>query len=325
MAEKQILNESETAGQVTPGAAREALNWLLRMQSGDFPARQRLAWQRWRAASPTHESAWQRIEQVNRRLGVLDSAPVAMHALDASGRVRRRNLKLLGGMAGLGLVALGGREIFNWRFGGAYISGIGELQAATLPDGSRLLLNTDSAVDLLADEQGYILVLRRGEIMITTAAGLVAPFRLRTAYGALRTPAASFLVRDESTARRAGVLTGSVEISPADDLQASYLVQAGQQTRFSRAAAAGLEALPPHASAWTDGMLIAVDMPLSRFLAELGRYRHGILRCAPEIADWRISGSYPVADTERALAALVRALPVVVKKRTDYWVTVEAR
>lgn len=325
MAEKQGLNESETVGQVTPGAAREALNWLLRMQSGDFPARQRLAWQRWRAASPTHESAWQRIEQVNLRLGVLDSAPVALHALDASGRVRRRNLKLLGGMAGLGMVALGGREIFNWRFGGTYISGIGELQAATLPDGSRLLLNTDSAVDLVTDALGDILVLRRGEIMVTTALGLAHPFRVRTAYGDVSTPAASFLLRDESMACQVGVLAGSVEVWPMDAPQASYLVQAGQQTRFSRTAASGLEALPPHASAWTEGMLIAVDMPLSRFLAELGRYRHGILRCAPDIADWRISGSYPVADTERALAALVRALPVVVKKRSDYWVTVEAR
>jgi transmembrane sensor len=61
-------------------------------------------------------------------------------------------------------------------------------------------------------------------------------------------------------------------------------------------------------------MLVVNDMPLPDFLAELSRYRTGLLRCAPNAAGLRVSGAYPLADTDRVLNTLTRALPVQLQR-----------
>ncbi|HBD34979.1 MAG TPA: histidine kinase, partial [Cupriavidus sp.] len=58
------------------------------------------------------------------------------------------------------------------------------------------------------------------------------------------------------------------------------------------------------------------------FLAEVDRYRPGRLRCAPDVADLRVSGTFPIADTDRILDALRTALPVRIQFLTRYWTTV---
>jgi transmembrane sensor len=78
-------------------------------------------------------------------------------------------------------------------------------------------------------------------------------------------------------------------------------------------------------SQWTQGQLIVEEMPLAEFLAELGRYRKGWLRCQPEVARLLISGAFQLDRTEQILAALPATLPVQVEYRTRYWVTVSAR
>jgi transmembrane sensor len=70
--------------------------------------------------------------------------------------------------------------------------------------------------------------------------------------------------------------------------------------------------------------LVADAMRLDEFLAELARYRPGLLRCDPEVAGLLVSGVFSVRNTDRALDNLTRALPVAVSYRTRYWVTVQA-
>ena len=69
-------------------------------------------------------------------------------------------------------------------------------------------------------------------------------------------------------------------------------------------------------------MLLADGMPLGVLAAELARYRKGVLRCDPAVANLRVSGTFPLADTDRSLAMLAATYPVVVASRLGgYWVT----
>jgi transmembrane sensor len=65
-------------------------------------------------------------------------------------------------------------------------------------------------------------------------------------------------------------------------------------------------------------------MPLGEWVAELGRYRRGVLRCDPAVAGLRVSGAFPLDDTDRALQLLADTFPVRHVWRTRYWVSVEA-
>ena len=46
-----------------------------------------------------------------------------------------------------------------------------------------------------------------------------------------------------------------------------------------------------------------------------------MLRLDPTLAGLKVSGSFPLTDTDRALAALERSFPLRVVRRSDYWVT----
>ena len=67
------------------------------------------------------------------------------------------------------------------------------------------------------------------------------------------------------------------------------------------------------------------EATLADFLREVARYRTGVLRCDPAVADLIVSGVYPIKDTDAILQSLARALPVQVHSVTPYWVTVSAR
>mgnify|MGYP006151463505 CR=1 FL=1 len=71
------------------------------------------------------------------------------------------------------------------------------------------------------------------------------------------------------------------------------------------------------------GLIVTRDMRLADFLAEVGRYRHGYLGCSADIADLRLSGVFRLEDTDKLLAILPQTLPVRLRYRSRWWVSLE--
>ncbi|HFL6970586.1 TPA: FecR family protein, partial [Pseudomonas aeruginosa] len=94
---------------------------------------------------------------------------------------RRRAIKhlalVLGG-ASLGLATWQAEPLRDWL--ADQRTGVGEQRRLTLPDGSLLTLNTDSAVDLAFDASQRLVRLLRGEIFVDSRAD-PRPFRVATA------------------------------------------------------------------------------------------------------------------------------------------------
>jgi transmembrane sensor len=72
-------------------------------------------------------------------------------------------------------------------------------------------------------------------------------------------------------------------------------------------------------------MLLARNMRLADVVAEMSRYRSGVLRCDPAVAELRVSGAVSLADTDAGLALLARSLPLRIEQASRYWVTVAPR
>ena len=51
-------------------ALKAAAQWFVQLTSGDTTDEDRAAWHAWRQQSPTHEYAWQQIENVTRTCAV---------------------------------------------------------------------------------------------------------------------------------------------------------------------------------------------------------------------------------------------------------------
>ncbi|UVN45197.1 FecR domain-containing protein [Pseudomonas mosselii] len=280
--------------------AEQAVHWLIESQSDDFDQHQAL--ERWLQADSEHQRAWAHIQQVNQRLrGV--AAPVVHATLQAPpSPARRRALKALL-LAGVASAAGLGLQQHNPLPGlmADYRSPIGQRRRLTLDDGSLLHLNTRSAADVRFDGRQRLVRLQEGELLLEVIND-PRPLRLATAQGELS------LV---------SVFSGSASVAGTPLL-------AGNQARFAQGGWQAVAPLDPNRAAWVEGMLVVSQMRLGDFLAELSRYRLGQVGCSERVADLRISGSYPLADSERILEMLEVTLPVRVRRFTRYWVSLEA-
>lgn len=309
-------------------AIREASNWYARLHADAGSAALQAGWERWHGADPAHREAWRRVQAVHERFGQVPGA-IAAPALAGLPAARRAVLR---GLALLAAGGLGGGLAYRnlpwqaWR--ADYRSGVGERREIVLDDGSQLLLNTASAVDVAFDERRRLLRLRAGEILVATrpdTAAVARPFLVATRHGMVRALGTRFSVRLEDDRTVVSVLEAAVELQPADAPRRRLRLEAGRRAGFT---AEGVEADRPDealSSSWASGSLVVVDMPLGRLVDELGRYRPGILSCDPAVAQLSVSGAFPVDDTDRALAVLAEGFPVRIDSMTRYWVRVLPR
>jgi transmembrane sensor len=317
---------------IDPRAARAAAQWLVRLHAGPLNADEQQAFHAWRASDPAHEAAWQRAELV---CSTLAGVPAALRqTAEAAPRSPQRRAVLYG-LAGL--IAAGpalwlASQSAPWQAWRAAIrTARGEIRHMTLPDGTQLVLNTDTAIDVRFDGAARLVVLHAGELHVATAhdgAVPARPFLVRSSNGAVRALGTHFSVRQGGSVlaprTQVSVSEGAVEVLPVQAPDALRRVNAGQQGSFDDSVVAPLSPLAPHAGAWLQGVLIAERMPLGEVLAQVARYRYGVLRCDPVIAAMPVDGIFQLNDPDNILLLLQRSLPIRLARRTRYWITVEA-
>lgn len=320
----RTLTESSEAA-ISPQVARQAVQWWMVLHEGKAAAQQQVAWRQWRAASPEHEAAWQRIEAMSSQMAGIP-LPLARATLAAPDSMRRRHA-----MQALAVLVVSGGGVAtllrsqSWQAWTAdEVADVGQQRHLSLPDGGSVVLNTGSALNIRYAAGQRALQLMRGEILVQTAADtLQRPFVVQTALGTVRALGTRFTVRLLEDAAEIGVMQGMVELRPAAAPHALQRLRAGEQGRLTTWQSEHSGVLADGSDAWAEGMLVVSRMRLEDFLTELGRYRRGRLACDRAVADLRVSGAYPLADTDRILAALTSSLPVEIHSFSRYWVMVK--
>lgn len=344
------------AAGIPPAVAQRALEWLVELQGDDVPAEVRQAWTQWRAAHPDHERAWRRVEAVNGRLrplsSVLNSA-IAKAALLApsmhqghaehpagpahpgpaahsppSGHRRRaiKALAVLGCTSGAAWITC---EYAPWReWASDYRTAIGERRTLVLSDGSRVMLNTGSAIDVRFNAQERRIRLVSGEIFIATApdpAPGKRPFLVESAEGTAQALGTEYTVRRLDGCTEVGVYKGAVRVRPRADSGGGLDVQAGYAATYTPQAIAVPRPIEENSIAWKDGFIVARGMRLDDFIAELGRYSTRALSCDPRIAALRVSGSFPLRDIEQVLRTVGMTVGARLEIQRRFWGRTAAR
>ncbi|NWN48136.1 FecR domain-containing protein [Pseudomonas sp. MAFF 301514] len=309
---------------LAPEILEEAAEWLMRLSENDLSDHERAEWEHWKISSPERDRAWARAQLLQSKLGGLPPS-LAMSALDRPSHPERRaalgKLALLLAVMPVGWGSWKLAQTQQWT--ADYRTRVGERRELTLADGSRITLNTDSAIDVRYDSQQRLVHLREGEILVQTAQDPSRPFLVSTRQGRMQALGTRFTVRELSGRTHLAVLEGAVKVMLAENTQtAPLIVNAGQRTNFSAQTFGTLSATDRNDGAWAQGMLMADNMRLADFVAELTRYRRGFVRYDPAIADLRISGAFPISDPQRTLNMLVQTYPVLVSGHLNgYWVT----
>ena len=324
------LAESAAPAAIAKEVQQQAAEWLTVLMSDEASEAEHAAWQRWRGADPEHERAWQHIDAVSRRFNGLHRSAAAQALAGTQQQAvngkRRQLLAWLGVAAGGGMLAA---QTGTWdgvrALRADYRTATGERREVVLADGSVLSLNTRSAVNVRFDDKRRLIELLAGEILVSSGhgAGSAAPLVVATREGLVRALGTRFVVRQQEGVSTVEVFESAVDIRPRDSAGAPLLLAAGRGVAFSRHAPDAPHTIDAYADAWSRGQLIVDDVALGDFLADLARYRPGVIDCAPAVAQLRLSGVFPLADTQRILNMLPNSLPVQVRSRTRYWVTVE--
>ncbi|WP_454691510.1 FecR domain-containing protein [Achromobacter aloeverae] len=312
--------------------AAAASAWLTEIMSGEMTPQDEQRWMAWRNEHPDHERAWKHIEGVLRRLGTLDRSAAArsLAALERRASTRRTALRAILGLGvstGLGYAVYRSPAARYWT--ADFRTHVGRQRSIALDDGTRIMLNTDSAIDVSFTGAQRLVRLVAGEILVETGHAPFhgtpsdpRPFIVQTRDGHIRALGTRFVVRQYEDDTSVGVLESAVEIIPDAAPGDRLRLQSGQRATFTRTSVHAPAALSMADSAWAQGQLIAENATLGDFVEELGRFRRGWIRCDPRVASLRFSGVFPATDTDRILALLPNTLPVRIRRYSPYLITI---
>ncbi|GGF71539.1 iron dicitrate transporter FecR [Azorhizobium oxalatiphilum] len=323
-------DRSETEdGFVHPDPVMDAaLDFLFMLQAAPDDAGLRARFETWRAADPRHaemfdavSGAWDlpELDQVARERAadvVRGPNPQAGGSPAALGpRSRRpkhsRWTRVVLAAAAVVLLALGLQHypalMLHWR--ADHMTAAGVRDEIRLPDGSRMVLNTASAVALDFRNGRRSVTLLEGEAYFDVVHDAAHPFTVAANFSEVEVKGTAFSVRTDSAEDTVALEHGHVDVALLPGGREVAELAPGESITAS---AAKLSAVRPAdlstSLAWLQGRLVFADQPLGQVLSELGRYYgHAIIVADSGLNGVKVNGSYRLDDPERVIRSLAAA------------------
>lgn len=304
-----------------------AADWVARLQSPECTPADRAAFEDWLAESPAHVEAWLQAERLHACAASLSGDDFLRAAArrarqgSASPARPRRWVQALSAMAAVLAVAVGIGALLP-RGGEVHRTGLGEQRSFALQDGTQVVLDTDSELQVRFDRRQRHVALQRGRAQFEVGQDPRRPFLVQAGSSTIRDIGTTFQVTRRGDAVEVGLVEGIVEVSvPGGQLGVVQVVLAPGE----RVAVGADGALQPvmaldaeFAAAWPRGELVFRDRRLDQLLDEMNRYGDVRLRLAdPALGAMRVSGVFRI-DGQRALvAALERGWSLRTERRGD--------
>lgn len=280
---------------------QDAADWFARLR-GETDAETRASFARWHDADPAHEAAYAQVEALWRDPD-LTAALFAGPLKSAAPRTRWRRPAAVAAVLVAGLLTglhLGG---IDDRLLADHVAGSGLPQRILLSDGSQLLLDAGTAVDVQYSGGARQVILRRGRVLADVQPDTPRPFTVAAGATTAQALGTVYAVTRDHGGTAVSVRVGEVLVTAPG--QAGQVLQAGQ------AMAAGSAQPQPVVAAefaWAENRLVFADQPLGAVLADLDRYWPGVIWVRDDkLAALPVSGSYRLDDPPAVVAALAAA------------------
>ncbi|MGF6157539.1 transmembrane sensor [Ensifer sp. KUDG1] len=307
-----------------------ALGWVVRLHSGEATVDDQRAYEAWRGQSAEHEAAAVEAEALwddaahlrrDRRTGLI------YPGRDTALLSRRR---LLTGAVGIAVLGSGLAASRPWLriLGSDYATATAETRSIGLPDGSRVILNARTAMDVDFDEQARRVVLKEGQAFFDVATD-ARPFQVASGGTIVTALGTAFDVDANAADGSLGIAVTrhSVRVSPmAGDLMGVTLAE-GERVSVGGDGAIGSPVVqdPAIALAWQSGMYVAENRRLGDVVAALSRYHGGwIVFSHDRLKSTLVSAVLDLRTPDAALAALASGLPIRVTRMTRFVTLISA-
>ena len=315
MTDPNKLRPHELADEVLQDLAMDqALDWLIVLQCPQ-PGQQ-AEFDAWLASDPAHVQAFAQAQAAWGGAPV-HSAAVALAAPRKPSAWRRikPHWKPLATAAVL-LIGLFSFSNLPVRLQADHLTVVGERQRLQLDDGSKVLLNTNSAFSSSIKDHQRIARLYQGEAFFEVMPTHGLPLEIDAGPVRASVRDTDFAVRYLNGEAQVQVQRGNVDLSNTFD-DARVRLSAGESIRVGPKGFSPAAKLDANKDlAWVQGRLIFENCPMSEVLAELRRYYPGwIVNTNDQLASTAVTGNYRLdqpLDVVRSLAHITSA------KLTEY-------
>ena len=320
--------------QVTADTRKDAaVDWFLRRGAGPLTAAEGEAFKAWLAEAQENEQtyaaldlAWSVAGEAERHPTVSARNQVLVKAVDRARMTRR------GVIAALAVALIGGGGAGWYSLTAprplvtqAFETAVGQQATVTLPDGSKVTLNTDTVVRTRADRDRRMVYLDKGQAFFQVAKDRRHPFVVTAAGRTVTAVGTAFDVRVDRGALKVVLVEGKVRVEPAapKPLQARAPGAAAPPADAAPVAratemTAGSQLVAPDDSdwrltrtdvdretSWLKGQIAFDDASLGEIVAELNRYSTRKIVIVDEaLAKRRLGGIYRPGDVEGFSRAL---------------------
>lgn len=298
-----------------PGAAQaqeDAIQWLALLNSPKLTETQEKAFFDWLNQSSLHQAAYVKAEQLWQRGAVLAQVKDAPQS-------SRWSIPAWQGWA----VACSFLVIVCWTFFShfdldsqhyRYQTAKGEQKEQQLDDGSLIVLNTDSHVEITFDKKQRRIELHQGEVFFDVRKD-GRPFDVVTQLGVVRVMGTHFSVYRTASDVQVTVIEGQVALGAQPAMSGKFtpaaVLHANQRlTMVGAMAGDSPEAVDSRSAlSWRKKQLVFKGQALNVVVDELNRYLPKPVRLAdPALGHMEITAVIQLSDAQSSLVALAQSL-----------------
>lgn len=321
--------------------ADQARYWIVELDAGDLSPEVKARFAHWLDENPHHRRVfedqkrkWHQFD-VARRLRSQHPDPAAL-APPMQRKAKRKWAVPAVLAATLALLACGiwllqAPSVYEFE----YRTDVGERRTITLPDESRMTLNTGSRARVGYSRSERRIELQQGEALFEVEADGRRPFLVIAGNGTLRATGTAFSVYVRGDAVEVTVTEGTVEVlafvetvrkqlppsTIADPSQGARTLGRQDKIRYSPQAIEPTVAVSSaeieRALAWRRGMLDFEAKPLAEVVAEANRYMHDrFVIIDPALKSLEFTGYFKAGDPD-LLMSLLNSNEIIDARRVD--------
>jgi len=300
-------------------ARAEAAVWIARLHDEQRSPSLDARVHAWLGESATHRQAFDRMTRVWEC-----TAALRLRAADTPPAAHERRAKLKGWAVTVAATLLLGAAVAMMRLwrGNSVVTDVGQQQVRMLPDGTRLMLNTDTRLEVIYDRYTRRVRLIHGEAWFDVSKRPAWPFVVSVDGREIRALGTSFIVRhDDIQAFSVTLVEGriSVDTDPGAGTspQQAQTLAPGQRLRFSGNLAAIVDQPEiGRVTAWERGRVEFEDTPLGDAANEMNRYSKArIIIADAGVARLRIGGVFRAGDSDEFVRIVAVAFSLQVDQR----------
>lgn len=297
-----------SAGPAVDLATEHAIRAWTRRTSGTWTELDEADLQRWLAAAPEHQAAYEKVARVWSALGQLNGR--ITRQVPQPARSRRPIIRAAAAVLAVACLSAAVGSYYWWNGKAVtWVAAGGETKTFSLTDGTLIVLDAGSEIESRIGARARHITLRRGEALLTVTHDVKRPFDVTIGAGSIRDLGTRFDVENLGGRARVSVLEGRVDVETSSG---KVVLEAGNASGFDRNGhLLPVQQIDSSVALWTQGQRHFDADRLPDVLTRLERYHEVHFRLTdPQLQELRVSGTFRTNDLALFLRTLQTALPI---------------